>query len=262
MIPQNLKTINKSFETQSQKFERDIYDFTNKKYLNDIISKTIPSASDTVLEVAAGTCALGRAFAPIVKSVTCIDATKAMLDVGRQAAKENNLDNIVFIRGYAEDLPFQNNSFDIVVSRLSFHHFTDVNIPFREMVRVLKPTGKLVFVDMEVLDNNLRTIQNEIEYMRDNSHTKTLTKSEMKKLFTDNQLELNVCDNITLPKKLDDWLDLTKTPEQTKVKIINLMKDEIKGGSLTGFNPYIKENTIYFNQIWAILIGTFTKYNV
>ncbi|MDO4301578.1 MAG: hypothetical protein Q4D26_09345 [Clostridia bacterium] len=95
--------------------------------------------------------------------------------------------------------------------------------------------------------------------MRDNSHTKTLTKSEMKKLFTDNQLEINVCDNITLPKKLDNWLDLTKTPEQAKVKIINFMKDEINGGKLTCFKPYIKENAIYFNHIWAVLIGTFTN---
>ena len=50
--------------------------------------------------------------------------------------------------GNAEALPFPDCSFEIVLSRLAFHHFPNRGKPFAEMVRVLKPGGKLVMIDM------------------------------------------------------------------------------------------------------------------
>ena len=79
---------------------------------------------------------------------------------------------MVFVKGYAEDLPFLDNSFDIVFSRLAFHHFTDVNAVFAEMVRILKPGGKLVMIDMEAAEEALRASEDEIETLRDPSHVK------------------------------------------------------------------------------------------
>ena len=132
--------------------------------------------TDIVLEVAAGTCACGRAFAPLVQTVVCLDATAPMLQVGKKEAQESHLDNMVFVKGYAEELPFLDNSFDIVLSRLAFHHFTDTDNVFREMVRVLKPGGKLILIDMEAADEPLRKTEDEIETLRDPSHVKNLSR--------------------------------------------------------------------------------------
>ena len=71
----------------------------------------------------------------------------------------------------------------IVFSRLAFHHFTDVTAVFSEMVRVLKPGGKLVMIDMEAADEVLRKTEDEIETQRDPSHVKILSKTEMLSLF-------------------------------------------------------------------------------
>ena len=57
-----------------------------------------------------------------------------MLRIGQQEADKEHLSNMVFVKGYAEELPFLDNSFDIVFSRLAFHHFTDVTAVFSEMV--------------------------------------------------------------------------------------------------------------------------------
>ena len=76
-----------------------------------------------------------------------------MLQVGRQDAGKNHLDNMFFVKGYAEELPFGDNSFNIVLSRLAFHHFTDTDSVFREMVRVLKPGGRRIMIDLEAADN-------------------------------------------------------------------------------------------------------------
>ncbi len=79
--------------------------------------------------------------------MVCLDTTDAMLQIGKQAAQDSHLDNMVFVKGNAEELPFLDNSFDILFSRLAFHHFTDIESIFREMVRVLKPGGKFVLID-------------------------------------------------------------------------------------------------------------------
>lgn len=79
---------------------------------------------DAVLEVAAGICACGRALAPLAGNVVCLDMTPAMLSVGKAEAEKANLSNMTFVRGDAMELPFLDNSFDIVLSRLAFHHFS------------------------------------------------------------------------------------------------------------------------------------------
>ena len=57
--------------------------FTKQEYLEYTVSCVNPDKIDTVLEVAADTCICGRALAPYVQSVTCLDMTQAMLDIGK-----------------------------------------------------------------------------------------------------------------------------------------------------------------------------------
>lgn len=79
---------------------------------------------DAILEVVAGTCACGRALAPLAGNAVCLDITPAMLSVGKAEAEKANLSNMTFILGDAMELPFLDNRFDIVLSRLAFHHFS------------------------------------------------------------------------------------------------------------------------------------------
>lgn len=79
---------------------------------------------DAMLEVAAGICACGRALAPLAGNVVCLDMTPAMLSVGKAEAEKLIFLNMTFVRGDAMELPFLDNSFDIVLSRLAFHHFS------------------------------------------------------------------------------------------------------------------------------------------
>ena len=79
--------------------------------MNYTISCVAPCRENTLLEVAAGTCACGRSFAPLVRTVVCLDATVPMLQIGQQEADKEHLSNMVFVQGYAEELPFLDSSF-------------------------------------------------------------------------------------------------------------------------------------------------------
>lgn len=253
--PQNLNEIQKSFNIQASLFEDKKHGFSDRNYLKQIIKAANPKPTDSILEVASGTCICGRALAPLVKNVTCVDATQTMLDIGKKAAHDAHLLNMSFTNGYAENLAFKNDNFDIVISRLAFHHFSDTVVTFKEMARVLKPNGKLVIVDM-IANENSSQIQNQIEKMRDNSHTKALTKAEMDSLFISNNFKIDKFYKLTVTKNLNNWLSLTNTSENEKEKIIKLLQSDIANKIKTGFFPYIKNNEIYFKHTWGIWVGS------
>ena len=123
MTSANAATIQKSFTTQAKSFETKSMNFTSSEYLEHMVSCVNPQRSDSVLEVAAGTCICGRSLAPLVKNVICLDMTTSMLAVGKDKAEKQGLCNITFVQGDAEKLPFSDKSFDIVISRLALHHY-------------------------------------------------------------------------------------------------------------------------------------------
>ncbi len=95
----------------------------------------------TVLDVACGTGALTLAAAAIAGSqgrVTGLDANPEMLEVARRKAAD-----IDWQQGVAENLPFGDASFDAVVSQFGFMFFDDRPRALAEMMRVLKPGGRL-----------------------------------------------------------------------------------------------------------------------
>ncbi len=255
MKPINFTDINHSFEIQAENFESAELNFTKEEYLNNTLSCVAPNKQDIILEIAAGTCACGRSFAPFAHTIVCLDATLPMLTVGKEKADSSCMNNMIFIKGYAEELPFLNENFDIVFSRLAFHHFTDTNTVFSEMSRVLRPGGKLVLIDMEATDEELRNTEDKIETLRDPSHVKNMSMNEMLNLFAAHSFSIEKCEKAEMKQKLKNWLALTKTPEHTQTEITERMKNDMSGKEKTGFSPYMENNEICFNQKWVLIIG-------
>lgn len=258
MKSSNKAQIQQAFTQQAAGFESERMNFSRQDYLDYVVQKIAPSKSDAVLEVAAGTCACGRAIAPYAGNIVCLDMTPAMLSVGKAEAEKNHLDNMTFVLGDAAELPFLNDSFDVVLSRLAFHHFPDVKQPFAEMVRVLKPGGKLILIDMEAAEEPLRETEDGIEQMRDPSHVHTLSKDEMMALYRDSALSVSCCETVRMPMILKNWLEHTKTPPEIQMQIKNRMISDINGGDKTGFIPYIHDGEIWFDHRWVLLIGSKT----
>lgn len=245
-------TVKRSFKNQAEKFAA--YHMSKTEYTDYLIKRIGAKGNEHALEVAAGTCICGRALAPFVKDITCLDLTEEMLAQGKKLANESKINNISFQLGNAEKLPYEAESFDLVITRLSLHHFNNPKKPFQEMQRVLKKGGRLVVWDMEATEESLREMDDKIEKMRDPSHTRILSREEFEKLFEKNFVLQ--CEETTLvPVNLESWMNLTDTPKDTQREITDLMKADLSGGNKTGFSPYIKDNEIMFDHRWLLLIG-------
>lgn len=102
----------------------------------------------SVLDVAGGTGEPSLTIAEVVGPsgwVTCTDAVAEMVETARSEANRRGIRNVQFQQCTADSLPFSDNSFDVVVSRLGAMFFRDSHAAMREMLRVVKPGGVLAF---------------------------------------------------------------------------------------------------------------------
>lgn len=91
-----------------------------------------------------------------------VDMTEDMLDRARRAAQAAGVDNVEFRQGYAEELPFDDGSVDIVISNGVLNLVPDKKVAYAEIFRVLKPGGRFqiadIMVEKEVPDGARRDI--------------------------------------------------------------------------------------------------------
>ncbi len=83
-------------------------------------------------------------------SVTGIDMTPEMIEKARKGAAELGLRNITFVEGEAEHLPFDDASFDVVISNGVIDLVPDKDAVFGEIHRVLVPGGRIQVADITI----------------------------------------------------------------------------------------------------------------
>lgn len=111
-----------------------------------LIEQAHIDVGQNVLDVAGGSGEPGLTIAEKVGpggSVTCTDAVAEMVEAARYDATRRGLANVQFRQCKADSLPFPDNSFDAVVSRLGIMFFPDPMAAVREMLRVTKPGGNV-----------------------------------------------------------------------------------------------------------------------
>jgi demethylmenaquinone methyltransferase / 2-methoxy-6-polyprenyl-1,4-benzoquinol methylase len=106
----------------------------------DLVAALGITEADRVLDVGTGTGASAAEAAVHGSRVVGIDRSLGMLAVGAKRRPELEL-----VAGEAIDLPFRNGSFDIVTGNFVLAHFSKVETALFDVVRVLKPGGRVGF---------------------------------------------------------------------------------------------------------------------
>ncbi|WP_404452535.1 methyltransferase domain-containing protein [Virgibacillus necropolis] len=183
-----------------------------------------PNSTMIALDIATGGGHVAKQLSNHVAKVTASDLTEAMLTNTAKHLKE--YENISYTIADAEELPFDDHSFDIVTCRIAAHHFPNPEKFIKEVQRILKPGGKFVLIDnIAPEDPTLDNFVNTFEKMRDYSHVRSLPISEWKKLLTTYQLSVlqEKSRKKTLP--YNEWLNRMVEDEGIKREVTSYMKN-------------------------------------
>jgi len=167
-----------------------------------------------VLDLGCGGGHVSFAMAPHVSRLTAFDLSEDMLAVVKAEALERGLDKLHARSGRAEQLPFGDQSFDLVATRFSAHHWADVPAALAEVRRVLRPAGQLVVIDVIAPEQPLfDTVLQSAELLRDASHVRDYRISEWLHMLATAGFDTSVRSQWRLPMAFDAWFARIRTPQ-------------------------------------------------
>lgn len=175
------------------------------------------------LDVGCGGGHASFALAPNVAKVIAYDLSEEMLRMVAGAASERGFDNLEVRQGSADRLPFADATFDLVCTRYSAHHWTNLPHALDEMARVLKPGGKCIVIDTASPDDVLAdTYLQSIELLRDASHVRNRSLAAWRALLHEAGFKLMCEKSWKLPLQFDSWVARMRTPVERIVAIKSL----------------------------------------
>jgi SAM-dependent methyltransferase len=121
----------------------------------------------------------------------------------------------------AEHIPFDDGSFDVVVSRIAPHHFSDVRAAVAEMERV---SNRLVVIEDTLFSSERHE---EAEKLRDPTHVRNYTEDEWRDFLTGAGLEVEQVECFEKEHPLEDWLARTGCEGEEAARVRELLADRM-----------------------------------
>jgi SAM-dependent methyltransferase len=166
------------------------------------------------LDLGAGGGHVAYVLAAHARRVVATDLSSEMLAAVAEAARAKGLGNIETAEAPAERLPFEDETFDLVASRFSAHHWRDFERGLREARRTLKGGGRAVFVDayapgQALFDTHLQAI----ELLRDHSHVRNYTCAQWLAALARSGFGVESCRTSRLRMDFPVWIARMRTPK-------------------------------------------------
>ena len=159
-----------------------------------------------VLDVATGGGHTALRFAPYVKHITVSDFSEPMLTAAEAHLLSHGITNADYQYADAEELPFPDESYDLVTCRLAIHHFPQPHRFISEAHRVLKKQGVLLIQDhCAPEDSKAAAFIDAFEALRDPSHCRTLPVREWLQQFPDAGITVMTNDILMKRHNLLSW---------------------------------------------------------
>lgn len=146
-IKQEIASVwNTSPETYDNQYAHGIKSKEEEKQWKIFLKSISKDSPSEILDVGTGTGFLAVFLAELGHNCTGIDLSSGMMEIAKKKACDKGL-NIHFDIWDAENLPYHDNTFDMVINRHLLWTIPHPEGSLKEWIRVLKPGGKLVIID-------------------------------------------------------------------------------------------------------------------
>lgn len=208
-----------------------------------------------VLDVGCGPGIVTEALAGNGHGVIALDITPEMVHRARQRCQDSGFFNVHYIIGQAEKLPFEEASFNAVVTRLTIHHFADPGVECSDMARITRSKGRLIVADIISSENaDESELHNALEKLRDPSHVSMISSNAMKDLVETTGLKIIQEDHWTMQREFGEWMQIVNSRARAEPLYI-VMSSFAKAGIEAGIDIKFNGRTVYFKHHWILLVA-------
>ena len=195
--------------------------------LDRLLAIAQPQRHWQVLDIATGGGHTALKFAPHVAHVIASDLTPRMLEKARQFIVERQgLANVSFEEADAENLPFEDDRFDLLTCRIAPHHFPDAQRFLYECARVLKAGGMLMLQDHVLpTDEEAARFVDAFERHRDPSHNRAFNAGEWEAMCQAAGIAVEYSEQYIKRHDFLPWVRRQGNDPATIARLIRLMRE-------------------------------------
>lgn len=223
--------------------------------LDRLIELLEPKPGQLALDLATGGGHVALALARRGVNVAASDLTAPMLAAAQTFIRGQHV-AANFICLDAQDVPFADNTLDIVTCRLAPHHFPDVTRYVRECVRVVRPGGIVGLVDHAgAADSHVSRYVNAYEKLRDPSHVWEYSQDQWEVMFSDAGLQIKSSELARTRINFNWWTNMQNNDADTVIRL-RVMLQQAPATVAAWLEPDLPENgEASFTRWQIILIG-------
>lgn len=208
------------------------------------------AGSQHVLDLGCGAGHASIAAAPHCGTVTAYDLSSDMLSQVTALCQDRHISNISTRQGDVEALPFDDDSFDAIITRYSAHHWPNILVALREARRILKAGGKFIVIDIVAPEKPAAdSFLQAVEILRDRSHVRDFRVTEWQRMLAMAGFSSEVVDQWRMQIDFSRWTTRMETPV-AKVSMIEILFDESQAEIRATFDI---EPTYNFKLFCALL---------
>jgi ArsR family transcriptional regulator len=134
------------FDSVAGRLGKDYVPGRSWKSLAEALLRLMPPL--VIADLGAGDGTFSLLLAQRARRVIAVDSSENMLSVGRELALRHGVENVEFRAGDMEELPIEDAAVDLVFFSQSLHHALHPDRAVGEAVRILKPGGRIVILDL------------------------------------------------------------------------------------------------------------------
>ena len=258
MTDDHRRLIVETFGDQAARFDRPGLVLSDQALFGWVVEALQARAGERALDVATGTGHLARALAKAGLAVIGADLTLRMLLTARDQAAREGLSGLALVGAAAEALPFADGAFDLVACRFALHHYPDPAPALAEMARLCRRhAGRVGIVDLIAPeDGDAARRYNDFERLRDRSHCRALSLSELARALEVAGLTVRATDRKALRVDSERWLSVAATPEPARAEIDARLTEALAGRGDIGTEVFAESGRPGFVQQVAVLLAT------
>jgi ubiquinone/menaquinone biosynthesis C-methylase UbiE len=227
--------------------------FHVKTILDWFVTAIAASPPGKVLDLACGPGIVAEVVAPHASELVGVDLSPEMLRLAEQRLAMARLGNCRFIMAPADQLPFEDDTYNTVVTRLSLHHFPVLSSVLAEVRRVLSPHGTLILADiLSSEDPGEAELHNALEQLRDPTHVRMLSRSELRRELESAGFEISSETTWEQPRRFEEWAKVVDDPSRTNSLFV-VMRSLARQGVSAGIDLREIANDIGFTHTWSMI---------